>query len=190
MKIAVVGSSGSGKSTLAKALAVKLASPYVELDAVNWGSDWYDLCQTDHEEFMRRVDQATSGAAWVVDGGYGAAARELVWRRATHLIWLDYSRPVIMRRAIWRSFKRAVLRTKLWQGNVERWSGLLRRDHPIYMAWCTWRARRPLYETELKRHPHLTVFRLRQPRDVEQLTCIRPAAPDHQSLNRTAASSV
>jgi hypothetical protein len=36
-----------------------------------------------------------AGNASVLDGNYGIV-RDLVWRRATHLIWLDYDRPIIM----------------------------------------------------------------------------------------------
>jgi hypothetical protein len=60
--------------------------------------------------------------AWVVDGNYGPV-RERVWRRATHLVWLDYERAVIMARVISRSFLRAGLRTELWAGNRERFTG-------------------------------------------------------------------
>jgi hypothetical protein len=52
--------------------------------------------------------------------GYGIV-RDLVWRRATHLIWLDHDRPIIMYRVIRRSLVRAVLRTETWAGNRERW---------------------------------------------------------------------
>jgi hypothetical protein len=69
----------------------------------------------------------------VVDGNYGLV-RDLVWRRATHLIWLDYERPVIMHRVIRRSLARAVLRTELWAGNRERWLHMLRPSHPIRWA--------------------------------------------------------
>ena len=43
-----------------------------------------------------------AGNASVLDGNYGIV-RDLVWRRATHLIWLDYDRPIIMYRVIRRS---------------------------------------------------------------------------------------
>src|SRR6516225_11196739 len=102
MRIDVVGTSGSGKTTLARALAAQLALPHIELDAVNWQAGWRDLSRTDPDEFIRRVTRAVAAEAWVVDGNYGLV-REFVWRRATHLIWLDYDRPVIMCRVIGRS---------------------------------------------------------------------------------------
>jgi len=67
---------------------------------------WRDLTRHDPEEFVRRVTEAIRAEDWVVDGNYGPV-RERVWRRATHLIWLDYERAVIMARVISRSFFRA-----------------------------------------------------------------------------------
>jgi hypothetical protein len=61
----------------------------------------------------------------VVDGNYGPV-RDRVWQRATHLVWLDYERPVIMALVISRTLVRAVLRTELWAGNRERWRNMLR----------------------------------------------------------------
>jgi adenylate kinase family enzyme len=150
MRIAVVGTTGSGKTTLTKALAVQLTLPYIELDALNWQAGWRDLSRTDPEEFIRRVTVAIAPEAWVLDGAYGLV-RDLVWRRATHLIWLDYERRVIMYRVIYRSLVRATLHTEMWAGNRERWSltccGLLQRDE----------------------YGHLVVLRLRRPPEAEEL---------------------
>jgi len=170
MRIAVVGTTGSGKTTLAKALAVQLTLPYIELDALNWQAGWRDLSRTDPEEFIRRVTVAIAPEAWVLDGAYGLV-RDLVWRRATHLIWLDYERRVIMYRVIFRSLVRATLRTEMWAGNRERWSHMLRPSHPIRWAWGTWRRRRRDFEERLQRdeYGHLVVLRLRRPREADEL---------------------
>src|SRR5215470_16068385 len=71
-----------------------------------------------------------------------AIMRERVWKRATHLVWLDYERAVIMARVISRSLLRAFLRTELWAGNRERWRHMLHPSHPIRWAWSTWERRR------------------------------------------------
>jgi adenylate kinase family enzyme len=91
VRIAVVGTSGSGKTTLAKALATQFAIPRIELDAVNWQASWRDLSRTDPDEFVRRVALAIAAKTRVVDGNYGVV-RDLVWRRATRLVWYDYER--------------------------------------------------------------------------------------------------
>jgi adenylate kinase family enzyme len=168
MRIVVTGTSGAGKTTLARALAGRLALPHIELDAINWQAGWQDLVRQDPPEFVRRVDAATRAEGWVADGNYGPV-RDLLWRRATHLVWLDYERPVIMRRVIARSLYRVMTRTELWPGtgNRERWQFLIQASHPIRWAWSTWRRRREetaqrLAQSELA---HLVVLRLRYPRE-------------------------
>ena len=167
MRIVVVGTSGAGKTTLARRIAALLELRYIELDAINWQSGWRDLTRHDPEEFVRRVSEAIEAEAWVVDGNYGPV-RERVWQCATHLVWLDYERPVIMARVISRSLIRAILRTELWAGNRERWRHMLRPSHPIRWAWSTWdRRRRETAELLAQREcAHLVVLRLRRPREV------------------------
>jgi adenylate kinase family enzyme len=172
MRIVVTGTSGAGKTTLARLLAVRLALPHIELDAINWQPVWRDLVRHDPPEFVRRVSEATLAACWVADGNYGPV-RDMLWRRATHLVWLDYERPVIMRRVIARSLYRVVMRTELWPGtgNRERWWFLLHGSHPIRWAWSTWHRRRSEMEQRLAQpeFAHLVVSRLRHPKEARRL---------------------
>lgn len=183
LRIVVVGTSGAGKTTLAKRLAVTLDLPFVEFDALHWDPDWQALSQTNPNEFIRRVAVATDGPRWVVDGNYGMV-RELTWLRATHLVWLDYDRPVIMARVIRRSLIRALRRTRLWAGNTERWTHLLHASHPIRWAWRTWRQRRADFEALLQSPDcaHLVVHRVRRPRDAAKVVqdLLRAAGPPMQ----------
>jgi adenylate kinase family enzyme len=170
MRISVVGTTGTGKTTLAKALAGQLGLPYIGLDALNWQPGWADLSRIDPDEFVRRVTLAIAAEVWVLDGAYGLV-RDLVWRRATHLVWLDYDRPVIMYRVIRRSVVNAVLRTELWAGNRERWLHMLRPSHPIRWAWSTWWGRRRQFEERLGQsdYAHLVILRLRRPGEADEL---------------------
>src|ERR1700683_1079528 len=86
-----------------------------ELDRLNWASNWQDLSKTNPGEFSQKARGAISADAWVSDGNY-AVVRDLIWRRATYLVWLDYSRAVIMYRVIKRSITRAVDQKELWAG--------------------------------------------------------------------------
>ncbi len=170
MRIAVVGTSGAGKTTLGRGLAAALGIPFVELDAINWQAGWKDLNSHDPAEFQRRVAAALAGDAWVSDGNYGTAVGPSVLGRATHLIWLDYTRAVIMRRVIWRSLLRALDRKELWPGtgNRERFSQWFTdKDHPIRWAWRTHASRRQRYEALIAepRSAHLKVLRLRRPQE-------------------------
>ena len=169
MRIVVVGTSGAGKTTLARRIAAMLEPSHIELDAINWQSGWRDLTRHDPEEFVRRVNEAIESEAWVVDGNYGPV-RDRVWQRATHLVWLDYERPVIMARVISRTLVRAVLRTELWAGNRERWRQMLRPSHPIRWAWNTWERRRRETAERLAQSEcaHLVVLRLRRPSEVSR----------------------
>lgn len=171
MRIAVVGSSGAGKTMLAERLAKALGLPWIELDAINWQAGWRDLSKRDTTEFVRLVDEATTGERWVCAGNY-SVVRHIVWVRATHLVWLDYERPLIMRRVLWRSLWRAIDGRELWPGtgNRETFRRWLDRDHPIRWAWDNWERRRVQFE-DLIASPetaHLRIFRLRHPREVDQ----------------------
>jgi adenylate kinase family enzyme len=166
MRIVVVGTSGAGKTTLARIIAARLALPHIELDAINWQPGWRDLIRHDPQEFVSRVTTAAQADSWVFDGNY-TAHTTIVWLRATHLVWLDYERRIIMARVIRRSLLRAVLRTRLWAGNRERWRQLLRASHPIRWAWSTWKRRRRETAERLAQpqYARLQVLRLRHPRE-------------------------
>jgi adenylate kinase family enzyme len=170
MRIAVIGTSGAGKTTLSKRLAVVLDLPFIELDALHWEADWQALTHTNPMEFARRVDEATAGPCWIADGNY-RLARAYTWERATHLIWLDYSRKLIMVRVVRRTLSRAILRTRMWSGNVERWTHLLRPSHPIRWAWRTWRQLQAEYAVLLasEEYAHLVVHRVRRPAELNEV---------------------
>jgi adenylate kinase family enzyme len=179
MRIVVVGTSGAGKTTLARRIAELLELPHIELDAINWQSGWRDLTRHDPADFVRRVNEAIAAEAWVLDGNYDPV-RDMVWPRATHLVWLDYERPVIMARVISRTLFRLVLRTELWAGNRDRWRHLRRPSHPIRWAWSTWKRRRRETAEWLARKEcaHLVVLRLRRPGEVERTIGALALAPD------------
>jgi adenylate kinase family enzyme len=141
-RVVVVGTSGSGKTTLATRLSERLGLPHVELDALQHGPNWQ---QATEDELRARATVATAAEAWVVDGNY-AAVRDVVWPRATAIVWLDLARPVVMVQVIGRSVTRAITRRPLWNDNRERWQTWLDADHPIRWAWSTHADRRARYE--------------------------------------------
>ena len=152
---------------MGRRLAAEFGLPHIELDAINWQPGWRGLNEHDPAELMRRVNAATMARAWVVEGGY-SQVRPLVWSRATHVVWLDYSRPMIMQRVIRRSILRAIDRRPLWNGNRERWWWWLKADHPIRWAWDTWARRRAQFAEQLSQpqFAHLAVHRLTHPSQV------------------------
>ena len=185
MRILVIGSSGSGKTTLGRRLAAALDLKQVELDAVNWQPGWQGLHLNDPDEFRRRAAEATDGERWVCDGNY-SVLRGVLWPRATHAIWLDYDRPVIMARVIRRSIARAVSGRELWNGNFEEWRKWTHASHPIRWSWDNWAGVRARYEAAFAdpAFAHLQVHRLRRPREaegIERRLTLQPSPPGSSS---------
>jgi adenylate kinase family enzyme len=167
-RVRVVGTSGSGKTTLAQRLAERLGVPHIELDALHWKPGW----QMAHpDEFARRIAEATSGDAWVMDGNYSAVAAGIVpWERVDTLIFLDYPLWVVMWRVITRTFWRAITGAELWNGNRERWRETFSRDSIIVWSLTTYHRRRRQYRA-LVRTPDVagvTIIHLRSPRDADR----------------------
>ncbi|MDX1648999.1 MAG: hypothetical protein R3263_04015, partial [Myxococcota bacterium] len=103
-RVAVVGTSGAGKTVLARRLARLLGAPHVELDALHWGPGWTPAPEA---RFRARVTEALAGPRWVCDGNY-RVVRDLVWARATAVVWLDYALPVVMGRVLARALEPCV----------------------------------------------------------------------------------
>jgi adenylate kinase family enzyme len=176
-RVSVVGNSGSGKTTLAAALAVRLGVPHLELDAVFHQPNWEPLPAA---EFRARVEEFAAGPGWVADGNY-AAVRDLLWQRADTVVWLDLPRRVVMRQLIWRTLRRLLARTELWNGNTERWSNLWRVDpEQSILAWAWTRHRvyreRYLQESADPANAQLDFIRLRTPAAVTRFLQQPPPA--------------
>ena len=68
--------------------------------------------------FRSMVEEAVATDEWIVDGNY-SRVRDVVWPRATTVIWLNYSFPVVMYRALSRTLRRALSKEVLYSGNRE-----------------------------------------------------------------------
>ena len=162
-RIVVIGTTSAGKTTLARQLSERLGAPHVELDALHWEPNWTPAVP---ELFRERVAQATLPSAWVADGNY-SAVRDIVWTRATTLVWLDYSMAVITWRLPWRTLIRIARREELWNGNRETMRGVfLSRDSLLVWVFQThWKQRRT-FPNGLRQpeYAHLDVVHLRSPR--------------------------
>jgi adenylate kinase family enzyme len=112
-RVVVVGTSCSGKTTLARRLASVLGTRHVELDALHWGREW-----AVRPEFQRDVLAEAQQPRWVIDGNY-SAVRDIVWRRCTAIVWLDYSFLRVFSRALRRTARRIVTGERLYSGNRE-----------------------------------------------------------------------
>ena len=168
-RVIIVGSSGSGKTTLARGISQALGSPHIELDAIRHGPNW---TETPDDIFREKVGDATQEDIWVVDGNY-SIARDVLWPKATTLIYLDYSVGVIMRRLIARTLRRNIKREVLWNGNKENILDNFKifSDESViaYSLKNHWRLRRDF--TRLFEHPdyaHVQKLRFRTPRATEE----------------------
>jgi adenylate kinase family enzyme len=172
-RVAVVGSSCSGKTTFAASLARLLQLPHIELDALHWRPGWIAAPPA---EFRAAVAVATSAERWVSDGNYGAV-RDLVWGRATAVIWLDYPFLTVLRRGLWRTIRRAVLHEELYSGNRETLRrAFLSRDSILWWVVTTHRRRRRQYAA-LFAGPDpgaLHLLALRSPREANRFLRDRP----------------
>ena len=84
-RMVLIGTTGAGKTTTARKIAVALNIPHIEFDAIRHGPNW---TETPDDVFRERLRLELQGDRWVGDGNYGIA-RDVVWPRATMLVWLD-----------------------------------------------------------------------------------------------------
>ncbi len=146
MRIAVVGTTGSGKTTFAQALSARLDIPHIELDALYWGPNW---TATPDDLFQERTREAISADQWVCEGNY-SAVRDLVWKRATGVIFLNYSFRRVFWQALRRTLRRAIAKEMVYGNNLE---GLMIID-PQWTPWWvirTYRRNRRLHAERLAR---------------------------------------
>ncbi|MEU7746169.1 hypothetical protein [Nonomuraea sp. NPDC049158] len=146
MRILVAGISGAGKSTMARALSSRLGVPYHEMDALHFAGPGWAV----NDAFATRVAQIAASPAWIFDSYGYPQVRDLLWERADTVVWLDYSRRVIMPRVLRRSLRRTLLRERIFGGNRETLTGWFRRDHPAWWAWSQHGVRR----TDIQRRAH------------------------------------
>ena len=167
-RVSVVGIPGSGKTTVGRRLAASFGVPFVELDSIFHQPGWVELPVDD---FRKRVTEALTAPAWVVDGNY-SAVRDLVWQRADTVVWLDLPRRRVMYRIILRTVRRALTRERLWNGNREPLSNFYRLDpakNIIRWTWVKYADYIERYGTAMQdpAYSHLTFVRLRSQHEVD-----------------------
>lgn len=188
-RVLIAGITGSGKTTLARRIASKWGLVHHEIDALHHGPNW-----TPRPEFLDDVRAFAATDRWVTEWQYTSKGTdEIMTPRAQLAIWLDYPWPVVRRRLIRRTLGRSIRRTKMYNGNVEKpiWQILATKDpDENILAWQTktrgfWAAKMP---QEREHFPHLTIVRLRHPRETErwlrQTVGASTAPPNRRSRDR------
>jgi adenylate kinase family enzyme len=168
-----VGPAGSGKSTLSRALT-NLGRPHIKVDQVLVGPAW----RLSPEQFRARMAVIAQGESWIIDGNVVIAdvysAVPEVWERADTIVWLDFSRRVIIPRLIVRTARRAYRRMNLHDGTQQSWHDLFVLDPDRSVIAWTWFEQPYLREAYQRttRDPRWSdrVVRLRTRRDVRAFT--------------------
>lgn len=167
-RILIAGVSGSGKTTLAARIGAAWGLRHIEIDALFHGPEW-----TPRPSFLDDVRTFAAEERWITEWQYTSKGTdEIMTPRADLALWLDYPYRVVRSRLIRRTLARGVLRRELWNGNREKgpWNMLNRDPEENILAWQTktlrhWAERMPGIE---ERFPHLTIVRLRHPREAER----------------------
>jgi len=169
-RIAVVGCSGSGKTTLSRRVARSLGLRHIELDGIFHQPGWVPLPVPEfRQRLSAQLEEASGG--WITDGNYNSAVGDLIQERADTIVWLDLSRPLVMRRIVLRTLRRFLTREVLWNGNREPLSNFWRWDperNVIRWAWTSHPRNRERYEQCAAdgSWAHARVVRLRTPDEV------------------------
>ncbi|CAH0140533.1 hypothetical protein SRABI76_00530 [Microbacterium oxydans] len=167
-RVLVAGVTGSGKTTLSGRIAELWDLRHVEIDGLFHGPDW-----TPRPEFIDDVRAFAAEDRWVTEWQYTSKGTDEILTPRAHLaIWLDYPYRVVRTRLLRRTLSRSILRTRMWNDNVEKpiWRMFQGDPEENILAWQTktlhkWHERMPEITAQF---PHLTVVRLRHPREAER----------------------
>ena len=167
-RVAVVGTSCSGKTTLARRIAESTVIPYHELDTLFWRPNW---TPAPIDEFRAAVEAIVAGEQWVLDGNY-SRVRDIIWPRATELVWLDLPFPVVLWRAVNRTARRVITQEELFAGNRETIRLVLfDRESILWWVISTHHRRRRTYQAQFRDRAALPfrVHRVRNSAEAEQV---------------------
>jgi adenylate kinase family enzyme len=163
-RVLVAGTSGAGKSTVAARIGGILGLPYTELDSLFHGPGWVP-----RESFQADVDRFSAEPEWACEWQYGPV-RSMLADRADLLVWLDPPKRTVMRQVIARTLRRRIRREQLWNGNTEGplYTFFTDPEHIVRWAWDQHHLTAEKVREADRRHPNLTVVRLRNRGEVEQ----------------------
>jgi hypothetical protein len=106
----------------------------------------------------------------VLDGNY-SVVRDLVWARATTLIWLNYPFGVVAWRALSRTMRRVFGRQVMWSGNRETFrQSFLSKDSILWWVLKTYRKHKQEYPRLFKKpeYRHLEIMVFASPAEAER----------------------
>lgn len=168
-RINIVGTSGSGKSTFGRQMAEILNYPYHEMDTLFWKADWQE---SDDQEFMDKVRQATASSSWILDGNYNRTV-PVKWAHADTVIWIDHSFARTLYQAVKRAFIRCLTKQELWPGtgNKETFrKSFFSKDSVVLWTIKTHGSNRKRYEgmMDSDKYQHIRFIRLSGHKQIKQ----------------------
>jgi adenylate kinase family enzyme len=177
-RVVVVGSSGCGKSRLARDLAQLLGQPSVELDELYWAPNWTGKPEN---EFRRLVTAAAATPRWVIDGNY-SRMHDVLWPRATTIVWLNFGFLTVFLRVLRRTIHRLITSEPLWHGNRESVRrAFFSRDSILLWMLTTFHRRRRGYEAlrASGKYPHLSWIEFRRPSEAGRFLAAQKGLHEH-----------
>ncbi|GAB4538322.1 MAG: hypothetical protein Fur002_01640 [Anaerolineales bacterium] len=167
-RVVVIGVTSSGKSTFAQRLADVIRGDFIELDALHWEANWREAPE---DLFRQRALNAVQAERWAAAGNYHVV-RDILWKRADAIIWLNYPLRVAFWRMLTRTLSRAITQEELWNGNRENfWVHLKLWSPDSLFHWLFktyWRRKReyPLLFRQPE-YAHLKVITFYNPQEAE-----------------------
>ena len=166
MRIAVIGTSGAGKSTLAKKIAEIHKINYIEQDNLFWDSNWRPKSK---DSFKAELISQISKDSWSICGNH-SMLQELIWQKATHVIWLNYS----MKRCLFQGFKRSLRRVFLKEpccnNNIETFKhAFLSKNSILWWIYKTYDHRVKSYSDAIRddKFKNLEFIEFKNPKEVK-----------------------
>ncbi|KAH7103287.1 hypothetical protein BKA62DRAFT_56478 [Auriculariales sp. MPI-PUGE-AT-0066] len=103
-RILIVGNSGVGKSTTMRRLSSLLGISAVSLDLLYFKPGWKAHTP---EEFLKQVRSFTElNDEWIIDGNYLSKLKDVTYKQATDIVWLDPPALLYLPRVFIRTMRR------------------------------------------------------------------------------------
>lgn len=184
----MIGTSGSGKTTFGRKLANVLDLPFIEMDAVFWGPDWYF---PPDKEFFPRLSEMLEGEKWVLDGNYTRTIG-FKWDRVQVVVWLNFSFARTLYQAVKRASGRLFDQEELWPGtgNRENLKMLFSKDSIILWTIQGYHrhVKRNIGYINAEEYSQIKFHRIRSPKDAEDFFKLIRKDPEYILSNEFGVS--
>lgn len=153
LRIAIIGMSGCGKTTLAQQLGEYYGLERLQIDSMYWEENW---TLREGEDFFELVEVTTTADCWVIDGN-GAHAKTMIWERATHILWLNYSFTRVFTQLLRRTIRRVWTKEVIFSGNQESFRrSFLSQESILWFMISNFYKKRAEFQEYFDLHPEIS----------------------------------